>query len=112
LRSIVVLSILLACVAPAFADGILLQQSVDPTCRLEITRFGVTRTILGYATVRRADNGSVYERNCDFMGAQGSGSYSDIGMPVHYEDAVNMDGIRETRFENARILPNGRIQLR
>jgi hypothetical protein len=106
-----VLTLALLLASPAFADDMLLQRSIDPTCQaVGYDQFGLPIKVNGYATVRRSADGNVYERDCDFMGDHLAGGLSDIGMPV--DGFPNNAGRGGTKLENAKVLPNGMISLR
>lgn len=111
MRTFVLTTLALLLASPAFADGVLLQKSIEPTCQaVGHDQFGIPIKINGYATVRRAADGSVYERDCDFMGNHLAAGLSDIGMPA--DGFVNNASRAGTKLENAKILPNGMISLR
>jgi hypothetical protein len=99
------LSILFPALAlPAFADDTLVWKSSEPTCKTIIRQYGTERDIDGYATIHRMADGTLYRRNCDFLGNPDA-VMSDIGMP-EYPTKASMGGAKHVK-----ILPNGWIRL-
>jgi len=108
MRTLVLTTLALLLATPAFAEDTLLERSVDPTCQaVGHDKFGLPIKVDGYATVRRAADGNVYERDCDFMGDHLAGGLSDIGMPLDgFPNNASKGGATHVK-----ILANGYIKI-